>query len=65
MIIVSVRVLYIGFWISLVFGFQVIGFSGFCVFGFSGFLDGMGRGAQKGNIDNFSRLVQQSCRQNF
>ena len=33
-IIVSVRVLYVGFSISLVFGFLVFGFSGF---GFSGF----------------------------
>ena len=38
-IIVSVRVLYVGFSISLVlvFRFRVFGFSGFRVFGFSGF----------------------------
>ena len=45
-IIVSVRVLYVGFSISLVFGFRVFrlvfgfwvfGFLGFWVFGFSGF----------------------------
>ena len=36
-IIVSVRVLYVGFSISLVFGFRGFGFSGFQVFGVSGF----------------------------
>ena len=69
-IIVSVRVLYVGFSISLVFGFRVFRFLGFQVFRFSGFQvfrtgrDGTGQDAE---LDNFYQISFNTIRdiQNF